>query len=152
MNKYCKNNVCRVETDTDRFPLRIKAQCRTFKFWLTLAKHEENNCCKLSQVAYKNINCIKDKALWSQKIKNSLYCIGLGNLWEKAHIPDVGIVSIIIQRLEDFELQRWFSEMNNDVRKDLNQSNKMRTYSYCKVKTIENYRFTRSPTSGTESP
>ena len=93
VNKYCKNNACRVETDTDRFPLRIKAQCRTFKFWLTLAKHEENNCCKLSQVAYKNINCIKDKALWSQKIKNSLHCIDLGNLWEKAHIP--GIVRIV---------------------------------------------------------
>ena len=80
VNKYCKNNACRVETDTDRFPLQSKAQCRTFKFWLTLAKHEENNCCKLSKVAYKNINCIKDKALWSQKIKNSLYCIDLGNL------------------------------------------------------------------------
>ena len=93
VNKYCKNNACRVETDTDRFPLQIKAQCRTFKFWLTLAKHEENNCCKLSQVAYKNINCIKDKALWSQKIKNSLYCIDFGNLWEKAHIP--GIVRIV---------------------------------------------------------
>ena len=62
----------------------------------------------------------------------------------------VGIVSIIIQRLEDIELQRWFSEMNNDIRKGLNQGNRMRTYSYCKVITIENYRFTRSPTSGTE--
>ena len=37
-------------------------------------------------------------------------------------------VSIIRQRLEDIELQRWFSEMNNDIRKDPNQSNKMRTY------------------------
>lgn len=42
--------------------------------------------------------------------------------------------------------------MNNDLRKDLNQSNKLRTYSYCKVKTLDNYRFTRSPTSSTESP
>lgn len=83
VNKYCKNNACRVETDTDRFPLRIKAQCRTFKFWLTLAIHEENNRYKLSQVAYNDIKWIKDKAHWSQKIKNSLYLIGLGNLWEK---------------------------------------------------------------------
>ena len=30
--------------------------------------------------------------------------------------------------------------MNNDIRKDLNQSSKMRTYSYRKVKTIDNYR------------
>ena len=136
VNKYCNNNACRAETG--RFPLRIKAQCRTFKFWLTLAIHEENNRYKLSQVAYNDIKWIKDKALWSQKIKNSLYHIGLGNLWEKAHFSDVNIVSIIRQRLEDIELQRWFSEMNNDKRKDPNQSNKMRTYR--KVKTIDNYR------------
>ena len=136
VNKYCNNNACRAETG--RFPLRIKAQCRTFKFWLTLAIHEENNRYKLSQVVYNDIKWIKDKALWSQKIKNSLYHIGLGNLWEKAHFSDVNIVSIIRQRLEDIELQRWFSEMNNDKRKDPNQSNKMRTYR--KVKTIDNYR------------
>ena len=64
---------------------------RTFKFWLTLAIHEENNRYKLSQVAYNDIKWIKDKALWSQKIKNSLYHIGLGNLWEKAHFSDVEI-------------------------------------------------------------
>ena len=64
--------------------------------------------------------------------------MGLGNLWGKAHFSDVGIVSIIRQRLEDIELQRWLSEMNNDVRKDPNQSNKMRTYR--KVKKTDNYR------------
>ena len=68
VNKYCNNNACRAETG--RFPLRIEAQCRTFKFWLTLAKHVENNCYKLSQVAYNDIEWIKDKVLWSQKIKN----------------------------------------------------------------------------------
>ena len=57
---------------------------------------------------------------------------------KKAHFSDVGILSIIRQRLEDIELQGWFSEMNNDIRKDPNQSNKMRTYR--KVKTIDNYR------------
>ena len=33
VNKYCNNNACGAETG--RFPLRIKAQCITFKFWLT---------------------------------------------------------------------------------------------------------------------
>ena len=136
VNKYCNNNACRAETG--RFPLRITAQCRTIKFWLTLAKHKENNCHKLSQVAYNDIKRIKDKISWSQKIKNFLYHIGLGILWKKAQLPDVGTVSIIRQRLEDIELQRWFSEMNNDIRKDPNQSNKMRTYR--KVKKIDNYR------------
>ena len=57
----------------------------------------------------------------------------------KTHFSDAGIISIIKQRLEDVELQRWFSEMNNDdTRKDPNQSNKMRTYR--KVKKIDNYR------------
>ena len=61
-------------------------------------------------------------------IPNFLFNIGLGNLWEKTYLSDVGIISIIRQRLEDIELQRWFSEMDNDIRKDPNQSNKMRTY------------------------
>ena len=84
VNKYWNNNACRAETA--RFPLRIKAQCRTFRFWLTLANHKENNCYKLSQVAYNDMKRMKDKVFWSQKIKNFLYQTGLGNLWEKKHI------------------------------------------------------------------
>ena len=47
----------------------------------------------------------------------------------KAHYADIGIVSMIRQRLKDIELQRWLNETNNDTRKDANQSNKMRTYT-----------------------
>ena len=57
-------------------------------------------------MANNDIKWIKDKLSWSQKIKNFLYHIGLENLWEKAHFSDVGIFSIIRQRLEDIELQR----------------------------------------------
>ena len=60
------------------------------------------------------------------------------SLGKKTHFLDVDILSIIRQTLWDIELQRWFSEMNNDIRKDPNQSNKMRTYR--KLKTIDNYR------------
>ena len=56
----------------------------------------------------------------------------------KAHYVDIGIVNIIRQRLKDIELQRWLSEINNDTRKDANQSNKMRTYRL--FKTIDNYK------------
>ena len=89
------------------------------------------------KIAKSTIKGIKTKYTLYLINVNSLYLIGLGNLWEKAHFSDVGIVSIIRQRLENIELQRWFSEMNNDIRKDPNQSNKMRTYR--KVKTIDNY-------------
>ena len=41
------------------------------------------------------------------------------------------------QRLKDIELQRLLSDVNNDVRKDANQKNKLRTFR--KFKTIENY-------------
>ena len=56
----------------------------------------------------------------------------------KAHYVDIGIVNIIRQRLKDIELQRWLSEINNDIRKDANQSNKMRTYRL--FKTLDNYK------------
>ena len=56
----------------------------------------------------------------------------------KAHYADIGIVNMIRQRLKAIGLQRWFSEINNDTRKDANQSNKMRTYRL--FKTIDNYR------------
>ena len=56
----------------------------------------------------------------------------------KAHYIDIGIVHIIRQRLKDIELQRWLSEINNDIRKDANQSNKMSTYRL--FKTIDNYK------------
>ena len=85
-----------------------------------------------------------NKELWSQKIKCVLDQIGLGYLWTKAHENDIGILNIIKQRLKDIELQRWLSDVNNDIRKDANhqknkrQKNKLRTFR--KLKTIENYK------------
>ena len=72
-------------------------------------------------------------------MKHVLDQIGLGYLWTKAHENDIGILNIIKQRLKDIELQRWISDVNNDVRKDANQKNKLlRTFR--KFKTIENYK------------
>ena len=56
----------------------------------------------------------------------------------KAHYADIGIVNMIRQRLRGIELQRWLSEINNNSRKDANQSNKMRTYQL--FKTIDKYK------------
>ena len=99
---------------------------------LTSTKNEN----KLSQIAYNDIKWNENKALWSKIIKSLLEQIGLGELWMKAHYADIGIVNMIRQRLKDIELQRWLSEINNDTRKDANQSNKMRTYRL--LKTIDN--------------
>ena len=54
--------------------------------------------------------------------------IGLEYLWTKAHENDIGILNIIKQRLKDIELQRWLSDVNNDVRNHTNQKNKLRTF------------------------
>ena len=91
---------------------------------------------KSSQIAYNDIKWNDNKALWSKKIKILLEQIGLGELWMKAHCADIGIVNMIRQRLKHIELQRWLSEINNDMGKDANQSNKMRTYNL--FKTIDN--------------
>ena len=56
----------------------------------------------------------------------------------KAHYADIGIVNMIRQRLKDIELQRWLSEINNEIRKDANQINKMRNYRL--FKTIDNHK------------
>ena len=132
VNKYCNNNACRAETG--RFPMTIAAQCRNFKFWLTLTTNEY----KLSQIAYNDIKWEENKAFWGKKIKSLLEQRGLGDLWMKAHYGDIGIINIIRQRLKDIELQRWLSEINNDTRKDANQGNKMRTYRL--FKTTDNYK------------
>ena len=64
INKYCSNNACRAETGS--FPMKIEAQCRNFKFWLTLTKYPKH---KLSQVVSNDIKSRMNKELWSQKIK-----------------------------------------------------------------------------------
>ena len=126
--------MCRAETG--RFPMRIEAQCRNFKFWLTLTKNEN----KLSQIilAYNGIKWDENKVRWSKKIKSLLEQIGLGELWMKAHYADAGTVNMIRQRLKDIELQRWLSEINSKTRKDANQIKKMRTYRL--FKTIDNHK------------
>ena len=113
----------------------VEAQYRNFKFWLTLTKHPKP---KLSQVVYNDMKSRMNKELWNQKIKRVLDQIGLGYLWAKAHENDIGILNIIKQRLKDIELQRWLSDVNNGVRKDVNQKNKLRTFR--KFKTIKNYK------------
>ena len=75
---------------------------------------------------------------WALILQVAYLKIGLGYLWTKAHENDIGILNIIKQRLKDIELQRWLSDVNNDVRKDANQKNKLRTFQ--KFKTIENYK------------
>ena len=95
------------------------------KFWITLTKHPKH---QLSQVVYNDMKSRVNKELWSQKIKRVLDQIGLGYLWTKAHENDIGILNIIKQRLKDIELQRWLSDVNNDVRKDASQKNKLRTF------------------------
>ena len=40
----------------------------------------------------------------------------------KAYYADIGIVNMIRLPLKDIELQTWLSEINNDTRKDANQS------------------------------
>ena len=111
-NKYCSNNACRAETG--KFPIKIEAQYRNFKFWLNLTKHPKH---KLSQVVYNDMKSKMNKELWSQKIKRVLDQIGLGYLWTKAHENGIGILSIIKQRLKDIELQRWLhvSDVNNNA-------------------------------------
>ena len=70
VNKYCNNNACR--TETGRFPMRVEAQCRNLKFWLTLSKNEN----KLSQISYNDIERSENKAFWSKNIKSLLDHIG----------------------------------------------------------------------------
>ena len=121
MNTAIICNACRAQTG--RFPIRIEAQCKNFKFWLTLTKNEN----KLSLIAYSDIKWNEKKAFWSKKIKSLLEQIGLGEFWKKAQYAKTGIVNVIRQWLKDIELQRWLSKVNNDTREDANQSNKMRT-------------------------
>ena len=45
--------------------MRVEAQCRNFKFWLTLTKTEN----KSSQIAYNDIKWNENKAVCSQKKK-----------------------------------------------------------------------------------
>ena len=80
--------MCRAETG--RFPMRIEAQCRNFKFWLTLTKYEN----KLSQIAYSDIKWYENKAFWSKQIKSLSEQIRLGEFWMKAHYADMGIVNM----------------------------------------------------------
>ena len=98
------------------------------------------------------LNRMKIKLSGAKKIKRLLEQIGLGKLWMKAHYAGIGIVNMIRLRLKDIELQRCLSEINNDTRKDANQSNKMGTYRLFKMIDTTNVKITyiRSPIRDTK--
>ena len=79
---------------------------------------------------------MKIKLSGAKKISNTSDQIRLGEFWTKAHYVD--LTGIIGTRLKDIEPQQWMSEMNNDIRRDADQNDKMGTYR--KFKTIENYK------------
>ena len=62
VNKYCSNNACRAETG--RFPMKIEAQYRNFKFWLTLTKHPKH---KLSLVVYNDNEVENEEGIMEPK-------------------------------------------------------------------------------------
>ena len=64
--------------------------------------------------------------------------MGIRELWMKLKRTMRTYTDMTRQRLKDIELQRWLSEINNDTRKDANQSNKIKTYRL--FKTIDNYK------------
>ena len=62
---------------------------------------------------------LNGRKIWlsgAKKVKSLLKQRGLGDLLMKAHYADIGIVNIIRQRLREIEIQRWLSEINNDIR------------------------------------
>ena len=79
---------------------------------------------------------MKIKLSGAKKIINTSDQIRLGEFWIKAHYVD--LTGIIGTRLKDIEPQQWMSEMNNDVRRDADQNDKMETHR--KFKTIENFK------------
>ena len=79
-NKYCDNDACGAETG--RFPMIIEAQCRNFKFWLTLTKNEN----KLSRIAYNDVKWNENKAFWSKKIQSFLEQIGLRRILDESTV------------------------------------------------------------------
>ena len=68
VNKYCSNSVCRAETG--KFPIKIEAQYRNFKFWLTLTKHPKH---KLSQVVYNDMKSRMNKEYYYGAKKSNAY-------------------------------------------------------------------------------
>ena len=89
-------------------PMKIKAHCTNFKFWITVIIKENI----LSQITYDAMKRNKKKAFWSKTVRSSLDKIGLGQLWIKARYMDLEIVDTIRQRFKDIELLNWMSEMN----------------------------------------
>jgi len=80
---------------------------------------------------------MKIKLSGAKKISNTSDQERLGEFWIKAHYVD--LTGIIAQGLiKDIEPQQWMSEMNNYIRRDADQNDKMGTYR--KFKTIENYK------------
>ena len=51
-------------------------------------------------------------------------------------MDSTGIVGTLRQWLKNIKLQQWMSEINNHIRRDADQNDKMRIYR--KFKTIEN--------------
>ena len=81
VNKYYSNNACRAETG--KFPIKIEAQYRNFKLWLTLTKHPKH---KSSRVVYNDMKSRMNKELWSQKIKRVLDQMRLGYTSGQKHM------------------------------------------------------------------
>ena len=103
-------------------------QIKFLKWLLGVNKYCSNNACRAETGKLPIKIEAQYRELCSPKIKCGFDQIGLEYLWTKAHENDIGILNIMKQRLKDIELQRWLSDINNDVKNHANQKNKLRTF------------------------
>ena len=121
-----------------RLPIKCKAVARSLSYWLKLIDIN-SEIQKLSTLIYQAIKNEKSKAFWSNKIKNALDHVGLGTIWMSQNEPQLKlkqIKKVIKQRISDIEIQNWWSNIHNDIRKDSRQKNKLRIFRQFKRKYV----------------
>ena len=94
------------------YPIDINIKIRVIKYWLKLCYNEKN---EYSTRLYK---LTEDKSEWSKKIKQYIYSIGLGYLWEtqdslKTTYSKNVALNILETRIKDIYLQDYFGKVNS---------------------------------------
>ena len=104
-------------------------------FWFSLIKKGS----KVSQITQDDIKWNANKVFCRKKSQMQIRSDRTGRIAEKNILFGLSRnCRRIRQRLKDIELQCFMRERSNDMTRDADQNNKMRTYR--KFKTIENYK------------
>ena len=114
-------NLAALYGEVGRVPMSIIRKLNIIKYWIKILNQNHTSLVKQVYIMLKedaNNQLHYNGNNWAYQIKNMLQQHGLGYVWEEQSVTEIPFLAVK-QRIIDNYLQKWYAEINNSSRTEL---------------------------------